>query len=199
MKRNYKIAAMLLLIINIITSFIPGYFYEELWEYEWPGSRQTAKFGCTMFDVNTDMISHSGPAYTFACFVAICWIACIGVILFSIIRNKDHKLIAYAPCICLVPFFAYIIYMKSAVYEGKTWYVTFSVNWLFYVSLALQISAAALMIIAMTAKDARTFIFRKSSHKISQAEELGKFKELLDNGTITQEEFEAKKKELLNL
>ena len=199
MKRNYKILSMLLLIINIISSFLPGYFYEEVWEYEWPGSRRTAKLGCTMFDVNTDVFAHSGPAYTFACFVAVCWVVCIGVILFSIIRNKEHKLIAYAPCICLVPFFAYIIYMKSAVYEGSTWYVTFSVNWLFYVSLALQISAAALMIIAMYAKDDLAFGFRRPSHKINTADELSKYKALLDSGAITQEEFEAKKKQLLDL
>lgn len=34
---------------------------------------------------------------------------------------------------------------------------------------------------------------------ISQADELKKFKELLDMGAITQEEFDAKKKELLNI
>ena len=35
--------------------------------------------------------------------------------------------------------------------------------------------------------------------QISPAEELKKFKELLDMGVITQEEFDAKKKELLGL
>ena len=33
----------------------------------------------------------------------------------------------------------------------------------------------------------------------SQADELKKFKDLLDNGIITQEEFDAKKKQLLGL
>lgn len=201
MKRNYKIFAMLLLIINIITCFIPGYFYERIWEYEWPGSRQIAKLGCTMFDVTTDVFSHSGPAYTFACFVVVCWVACIGVILFSIIRNKDHKLIGYAPCICLVLFFAYIIYMNSATYywSNGNGYTNYSVNWLFYISLALQISAAALMVIAMYAKEDHTFVFHRPSQKISTAEELSKYKALLDSGAITQEEFEAKKKQLLDL
>ena len=36
-------------------------------------------------------------------------------------------------------------------------------------------------------------------NNISNAEELKKYKELLDSGVITQEEFEAKKKQLLNL
>lgn len=38
-----------------------------------------------------------------------------------------------------------------------------------------------------------------SANISSNADELKKFKELLDNGTITQEEFNEKKKQLLNL
>ncbi len=34
---------------------------------------------------------------------------------------------------------------------------------------------------------------------VSQADELKKFKDLLDNGIITQEEFDQKKKQLLGL
>ena len=37
------------------------------------------------------------------------------------------------------------------------------------------------------------------SSSVSVADEIKKFKELLDIGAITQEEFDAKKKELLNL
>ncbi len=37
------------------------------------------------------------------------------------------------------------------------------------------------------------------AHTIDEAEQLGKFKDLLDKGVITQEEFDAKKKQLLNL
>ena len=39
----------------------------------------------------------------------------------------------------------------------------------------------------------------KNQPPISAADELKKFKELLDMGIITQEEFDAKKKELLGL
>lgn len=200
MKKNYKIFAMLLLIVNIITCFIPGYFYERAWEYEWPGSKQIAKYGCTMFDVSTSSFSHSGTGYTLACFTVICWIACIAVILYSIIRNKDHKLIGFAPCFCFVPFFVLIIYMNSATYNWSngSGYTVYSVNWLFYVSLALQISAAALMEIAMTDKEL-PFTFPKPTQKISEADELRKYKELLDSGVISQEEFDAKKKQILGL
>jgi hypothetical protein len=36
-------------------------------------------------------------------------------------------------------------------------------------------------------------------NQISQADELKKYKELLDNNVITQEEFDKKKKQILNL
>ncbi len=40
---------------------------------------------------------------------------------------------------------------------------------------------------------------KEISKNVSTADEIKKFKELLDSGTITQEEFDVKKKELLNL
>lgn len=198
-QKNYKIIAMLLMIVNIITCFIPTYFYEKTWNYIGPGhARQTAKYGCSMFDVNTDYIAHSGPAYAFACLVLVCWVACIAVILWSILRNKDHKLIWFAPCICLVPFFTFIVYVNRAEYEWGNGFTNYSVNWMFYVSVALQICAAALMVVGMTGKEL-TFAFSKPTQKISEADELSKYKELLDNGVISQEEFDAKKKQLLGL
>ena len=203
LKKNYKIFAMLMLLVNIIICYIPAYFLERKYTYKKPISsgiaNLTRKTGCTMFDIDTSIWAHSGPGYFLACFVVVCWVICIAVILYSVIRNKDHKLIGFAPCFCFIPFFVLIKFMKSACLELDNGYIKYSVNWLFYVSLALQISAAILMVIAMTAKDERIFAFRRPSYKVSEAEELGKYKELLDSGAITQEEFDAKKKQLLGL
>ena len=41
--------------------------------------------------------------------------------------------------------------------------------------------------------------YNQTNNSTSEADELKKYKELLDNGTITQEEFDAKKKQLLGL
>lgn len=198
MKKNYKVIALVLMIVNFFTAFIPHYFYEEVWKYKWPGATRFAKEGCTMFDVNTDSFMHSGPAYTFACFVAICWIVCIIAIFYSIIRNKDYRIIGCAPCMCLVPFFAFISYANHAEHEWGGGYTNYSVNWMFYVSVALQICAAALMIIGMTGKEI-PLSFLKPTQKISEADELIKYKQLLENGAISQEEFDEKKKQLLGM
>ena len=41
--------------------------------------------------------------------------------------------------------------------------------------------------------------FNNTSTRVSDSDEIKKYKELLDSGIITQEEFEAKKKQLLGL
>lgn len=52
-------------------------------------------------------------------------------------------------------------------------------------------------------KEISNLILRRTSNKksstLSEADELKKFKELLDSGAITQKEFDKKKKDLLNL
>ena len=45
----------------------------------------------------------------------------------------------------------------------------------------------------------KTATIQTTELKTNSADELKKFKELLDNSVITQEEFEAKKKQLLGL
>ena len=42
-------------------------------------------------------------------------------------------------------------------------------------------------------------VYKQHNNSISEADEIKKYKELLENGTITQEEFDAKKKQLLGL
>lgn len=201
--KKLKILAVVLMIINIFTCFIPGYFYSEIWEYLRYGSysaKRTSKYGVTMFDINTEVFEHSGIGYTLACVTVFCWILCICVLLYSIIRNKNNKIFLAAPGICFIPFFALIRFMKDAKYywHGGQGYTAYSVNWLFYISLALQISAAVLVLIATTSKE-QEFKFVIRPREASEIDELKKYKELLDSGIISQQEFDAKKKQLLGL
>lgn len=201
--KKLKVLAVLLMIINIFTCFIPAYFYEEIWEYKRYGSysaTQTAKFGATMFDINTGAIAHSGIGYALACVTVVCWILYICVLLYSIIRNKNSKTLLAASGICFIPFFALIGFMKNAEYYWHSGggYTAYSVNWLFYISLALQISAAVLVLIAITSKEEK-LKFAIRTREASEIDELKEYKDLLDSGVISQEEFDAKKKQLLGL
>ena len=161
-----------------------------------------------MFEVKTALYADSSPAYTFACFVLICWLVCIAVMLYSIIRNKEHRLIGCTPMFGMVIFLLFNTYVGTITYPwgdgvGYVDYSSFSL--LMSASYGLQMAAAGIWFVATVPKDELTITFpksshiKKSSHMISEADELRKYKELLDMGAITQEEFDAKKKELLNL
>lgn len=54
-------------------------------------------------------------------------------------------------------------------------------------------------LVQVTAEEAKNATTQQSAPAVSTADELKKFKELLDAGIITQEEFDAKKKQLLGL
>ena len=69
-------------------------------------------------------------------------------------------------------------------------------NWAFYIIIALQIVTIVCALLA------EFKIFENATQtnvNLSNADELKKFKDLLDSGAITQAEFEEKKKQLLNL
>lgn len=51
----------------------------------------------------------------------------------------------------------------------------------------------------ITMKESKNWKVKKEEKTTSQADEIKKFKELLDSGAITEEEYEAKKKQILGL
>ena len=55
------------------------------------------------------------------------------------------------------------------------------------------------IVVQSSIPDAVTYLFQKQKKNISEADELKKFAELKDQGIITEEEFQAKKKKLLDL
>ena len=125
-------------------------------------------------------------------------------------------------CLILVPFYAiYWFYISSQkLYRGaRAREVYLNDNKTLYLVLAIFIPIAAYAILQSDlntiAKQLKGEIETKPQsvgvsaadsapaatvvNNVSSADELLKFKELLDKGVITQEEFDAKKKQLLNL
>lgn len=75
-------------------------------------------------------------------------------------------------------------------------------NWEFFIPLVFVIFSAAIIsffIAIGKIKDDEQEMITSSMEQLSNADELKKFMELLDGGVITQEEFEMKKKQLLDL
>ena len=71
----------------------------------------------------------------------------------------------------------------------------------FYIALALVLTSAVLsfLVVSGKIKDDESTKILYTTEQMSNADELKKFKELLDSGIITQEEFDTKKKQLLGL
>ena len=74
---------------------------------------------------------------------------------------------------------------------------SYSFCWGFYIAAAILLAAAVIAFLVAIGKTAEVEDHGKPP--VSSADELAKFKDLLDKGIITQEEFDAKKKQLLGL
>ena len=79
-------------------------------------------------------------------------------------------------------------------------YFQYDIFWGFYIECALLLLSCIFSCIAFFTKFQRNISTTNTENSPieSKTNELIKYKELLDNGVITQEEFDAKKKELLD-
>jgi len=89
--------------------------------------------------------------------------------------------------------------MKKYVLVGTGWRGMFSYVEANNYTKALYLDVKAAMDAYMAAENERANQPQTVQAALSPAEELKKFKELLDMGIISQEEFDAKKRQLLGL
>lgn len=148
-------------------------------------------------------------------FIILLIISCI-VLFLNIFNLKTFKIYSIIPIILLI---AFVTISKYIAYRSGGSFVTdadirrahLEMGVLYYVQLALLLIEIALSIFknfVSSNKTANSFLenlkfnSKKSTNtqpSNSTADELRKFKELLDSGTITQEEFDEKKKQLPGL
>ena len=107
------------------------------------------------------------------------------------------------PCLSLPILLLCVISIENAVSRGSKYSEVYGTNWGFYLICALYVAIVVLELFRRFSK-----IDEESKSKsiaptiiqnVSSAEELKKYKELLDSGIISQEEFDAKKNQLLGL
>ena len=127
-------------------------------------------------------------------------IICLALAIFSVIRKSTHRdsMLHIVLPILAVIFYALFTSLFIEVAGGTLFTVYSGTNPMAPVSIIMLI-----VIILSFVKRSKSFnpqpIVAVEVANKSEADELKKFKELLDTGVITQEEFDAKKKELLNL
>lgn len=94
-----------------------------------------------------------------------------------------------------------LVMLISLFFDREEYYAydTYYILWIFAIALAVFLVLSILSTEYGPRQLQTVKIIQPISGKESSADEIMKFKELLDSGVITQEEFDAKKKEILGV
>lgn len=209
MKQKLTLYSMILIVLETICLFIPYCFIRENWFYKSNSivyhGEATLEYrdNVNIFDVST------GLGRTLAIVVVLIMIFSFFAFLLAFLQKKTilEKYYYYTPLVSLVFLITLSIHAKShAKVEYETFFYEWDINWLFYIIIALHIITLLFCVILKFNRFEKLltqFTNKKETNvnndTVSNADELLKYKELLDTGVITQEEFDAKKKQLLGL
>lgn len=198
MKRKINLACFILLAAFIVWSFLPVSISNTFFK--------NSGFGATSGVSVLEPLSYLSDLWGLVLIV----LAVVGIVghlmQFTGKESKTLNYLLYAPLVEAVLFFAYSIYevafvQSSEIYEAlgtgeSYWELGF--GWGYYIAAGLLVVTAVLSLLVALGKIKDT-PRPTPNRSASIPNELNKYKALLDSGAITQEEFEAKKKQLLNL
>ena len=181
---------LVLMLISFITLWIPSI------KLQYVDMLRDMPIDASMVDV----LKHNGTAFSLFIIFAITALLCIISIMVKP-EHKDGKIHIIMSVVLLVYGTLSGVAEGSAV--GTEWMVVESnfPTYLYFGCLlgAVIVSMAkrSTIITGIPYKKEKTVI--NNVQETTSADELKKYKDLLDNGAITQEEFDDKKKQLLNL
>ena len=211
------------IILSILASvifvllFSPGFYVQKLWICSWNTTPTGYRFyGYTASSVNEEVVSFINTYNTFndvkstylilTTAILLSILACITLfIIQTVVKSKANwGIAAFAPIapITLLSIYTPIMNVCSEQKQNKMAYPEYEVSVLFYITLILMIALLVASVISYfsTRKNGiKENVSVNTISKGSEADEIIKLKTLLDSGVITQEEFDAKKKQLLDL
>jgi hypothetical protein len=201
MKQKLSLIGILVLIMEIICLFIPYCFKRRNMKYEdsiiYHGvATLKSKNSVSILDISTPFARILAVVLILSLMITIAGLALPYL--------KQYKIINYMPLINLALLIIFAYYASQyAKIETVSWLYRWELNWLIYVIIVLQIVVCALafLIYCETPDKIKIAPVKEGSSEESKGNTqlIKQYKELLDAGVITQEEFEIKKKELLNL
>ena len=208
MRKKLNLIALVSQAVSVLLLFMPGVFREEQWmPIQYGGhmlnsdySKFTNFFVTPNWGASNDIFVIDFR-FKLSIFTAILMAIVCALILMCLIDiiKKHKRQIAFIPCISfavyIVTSILYIMNIDtlSSRITAEYW---LHPSWAFYIIIALQISTIICEILAEFKHFENT---RQRTASISAVDELKKYKELLDNGVITQAEFDEKKRQLLGL
>ena len=224
-KKNASLITMITLGIYAVMSFMPIVYVEKYFEalYESPGAyRESNSWYCNAYIANIRFLAIVGLIFAVIGIVGMFFH-------YTGKEHKYLKYGTYAPIGTFAIFAIMSAYELNHINpigepvgyytKGSTGYFRFDAGWGFYILIALLIVAAALSYMIATGKnikaansseisrgaDGKNIIKQPQSavtnvaHSSESFDELIKYKELLDSGIITAEEFAKKKEQILGL
>lgn len=199
MIKKINISIAIINIIEAICYFTPVCITGKYWEKEYITYSVTSKRDMNIFDCGGLL----GQPIAILLFLATLIVA--AIYLYKAIKErkellKNDWIVTVARSVIL------IIFLYYANEEATTWYsnsmYTYEICWMFYIIIALNVISIALAMVLKFGKQYEN-VTTKSGDKNAKAtepiDEIMAYKELLDSGVITQEEFDEKKKQILKL
>ena len=207
---------LILQILTVILVFIPGHTLYQYWIYtrDWMGSslinvyklhdESYSSFIQGAFD--SDFLP-----MVFGLWVCVLFVAGIVLYVMQFIAEGKKRNSIFTVLISCVQFFSFLlcsIVFSLGDYTLGEDKCNISLSFTFYIMLGILFLLAAVTLIGYKKAEAKGIlddnpkIYKTevvNNIAISPADELSKYKALLDSGVITPEEFEAKKKQLLGL
>ncbi len=183
MKKKLTLAMMVITIIEAVCMFIPG----------------VVEIGSNDMNAFADFRGgNAGIANTFSKITLLLLVASF-VCLFSALlekRNILSRLSAWLPLASFVSLLAFIGGCGQIDYTDYK-FDCYQIGGLGSILVILSVVSAVLSLVVKYAKFNDAPAKKIPVDQTSKADEIKKYKDLLDSGIITQEEFEAKKSELL--
>lgn len=197
MKKKFCLISAILLFMYAVLSFIPGMLESEYWTKKpWDiGYRMKSSHAANMYVAHASVLS-----YIVLVLVIISIIALIRICLEN--ENTFTNIAMYAPVVAtgVYLFFgvdSYFLTLFERVYD--TWFYRYSLSWGYILGAAFLIPSAIICVMISMGKFQDNQEYAKKFRNNDSIDELRKYKELMDAGIITQEEFDVKKKQILEL
>ena len=138
--------------------------------------------------------------------VVICMVALMAILIAQVAKRDHFQVVSAGSLVSLLLFFFYSVACTEEPRDsgwGPSYVCEYLVSFGFILIMALQVALTIIALISNSRIKQNGIIEEEKPQYIqnnnSNADELSKYKDLLDRGVITQEEFDAKKKQLLGL
>ena len=193
---------MIIIIAEITCLFIPAVFTRKYNFCNFEGVLLNHTENTNFFD------GYSTINLTFAIIVTVFLVISFGVFLLMFLNKGGFitKIGGFStiPGLIFLTVLAIVVNITIVDVGKDNWY-DFSLNWMFYIIVSLHVVSTVFALLIQFNKfpsEVPVVVQPAPAASVSSAgspDDLKKYKELLDMGAITQEEFDAKKKQLLGL